>query len=399
MKIYVFEDNRFSDFFPITTTRAVFDVRIGRSTFLERIIKVFSDCSVSLIVRDDLKEIVSERHPNFSVNPDNFEDAIWISGSVMWSKEDVKKLLEENTAFMYRNRLVGVNISSLSAEKWNSNGGPLACLPNDTEMKEINVNQCNYLWDIIKSIGNSIDEDVIGLDAISKDDFSKIHLINPDKIFINNANIMPGTIINAEKGPVYIDKNVHLYGQSYIEGPVYIGPDTIISPLSKIKDTVIGSNCKIGGEVESSVIQGFSNKVHEGHLGDSFVGEWVNLGAGTSNSNLKNNYTSVKVQLSEELVDSNSLHIGCYIGDHVKTAIGTLINSGSVINPASMVSSHGFIPKTLPPFSWYVNRKLDKMDFNKFVMTAKKVKERRNQTFSSNEETFYNKLRINIESN
>ena len=399
MKIYVFEDNRFSDFFPITTTRAVFDVRIGRSTFLERIIKVFSDCSVSLIVRDDLKEIVSERHPNFSVNPDNFEDAIWISGSVMWSKEDVKKLLEENTAFMYRNRLVGVNISSLNAEKWNSNGGPLACLPNDIEMKEINVNQCNYLWDIIKSIGNSIEEDVIGLDAVSKDNFSKIHLINPDKIFINNANIMPGTIINAEKGPVYIDKNVHLFGQSYIEGPVYIGPDTIISPLSKIKDTVIGSNCKIGGEVESSVIQGFSNKVHEGHLGDSFVGEWVNLGAGTSNSNLKNNYTSVKVQLSEELVDSNSLHIGCFIGDHVKTAIGTLINSGSVISPASMVSSYGFIPKTLPPFSWYVNRKLDKMDFNKFVMTAKKVKERRNQTFTSIEEAFYNKLRINIESN
>ena len=399
MKIYVFEDNRFSDFFPITTTRAVFDVRIGRSTFLERIIKVFSDCSVSLIVRDDLKEIVSERHPNFSVNPDNFEDAIWISGSVMWSKEDVKKLLEENTAFMYRNRLVGVNISSLNAEKWNSNGGPLACLPNDIEMKEINVNQCNYLWDIIKSIGNSIEEDVIGLDAVSKDDFSKIHLINPDKIFINNANIMPGTIINAEKGPVYIDKNVHLFGQSYIEGPVYIGPDTIISPLSKIKDTVIGSNCKIGGEVESSVIQGFSNKVHEGHLGDSFVGEWVNLGAGTSNSNLKNNYTSVKVQLSEELVDSNSLHIGCFIGDHVKTAIGTLINSGSVINPASMVSSHGFTPRNLPPFSWYVNKKLDKMDFNKFVMTAKKVKERRNQTFTSIEEAFYNKLRINIESN
>ena len=399
MKIYVFEDNRFSDLLPITTTRAVFDVRIGRSTFLERIIKVFSDCSVSLIVRDDLKEIVSERHPNFSVNPNNFEDGIWISGSVMWSKEDVKKLLEENTAFMNRNRLVGVNISSLNAEKWNSNGGPLVCLPNDITIKEISVNQCNYLWDIIKSIGNSIEEDVIGLDAISKDDFSKIHLINPEQIFINNANIMPGTIINAEKGPVYIDKNVYLYGQSYIEGPVYIGPDTIINPLSKIKDTVIGSNCKIGGEVESSVIQGFSNKVHEGHLGDSFVGEWVNLGAGTSNSNLKNNYTSVKVQVSQELVDSNSLHIGCFIGDHVKTAIGTLINSGSVISPASMVSSYGFIPKTLPPFSWYVNRKLDKMDFNKFVMTAKKVKQRRNQTFSSTEEAFYNKLRINIESN
>ena len=96
MKIYVFEDNQFSDFFPITSTRAVFDVRIGQSTFLERIIKVFPEYSVSLIVRNNIKEVVSEQHPDFSVNPDYFEDGIWISGSVIWTKNDVKKVYRKN---------------------------------------------------------------------------------------------------------------------------------------------------------------------------------------------------------------------------------------------------------------------------------------------------------------
>jgi len=395
MKIYVFEDNQFSDFFPITSTRAVFDVRIGQSTFLERIIKVFPEYSVSLIVRDNIKEVVSEQHPDFSVNPDYFEDGIWISGSVIWTKDDVKKVSVDNTAFLNSGRLVAARISSSNAEKWNSNGGPLKCQPIDVKSENISVNQCNYLWDIIKSINQTINEDIIDLDAIDKDDFSVTHLINPDKIYINNASIMPGVLINAEKGPVIIDDNAQVCGQSYIEGPAYVGPNTIISPLTKIKDSVIGENCKIGGELESSVIQGFSNKVHEGHIGDSFLGEWVNLGAGTSNSNLKNNYSSVKVKVNEKMIDTNRLHIGCFIGDHVKTAIGTLINTGSVIYPASMISSFGLIPKCLPAFSWYVDRKLDKMDFNKFILTAKEVKGRRNMVFSTTEEVFYKKIANN----
>ena len=392
MNLYVFEDQRFSDFFPISSTRAVFDIRFGQSTFLERIIKIFPEHSVSLIVRDEFKELVSERHTNIAVNPDNIEEGLWISSSVIWTRESVELLSAKNTAFMKDDKLVAANLSSSDAARWISNGGPLKSELESVEFKNIEVYQCNYLWDIIKFINQSISDDANELKPVDRLDYPHTNLINPDKIFINNAKVMPGALINAEKGPVIIDNNAVIYGQTYIEGPAFIGTDTVIKPLTKIVGSVIGKKCKIGGEVESSVIQGYSNKVHDGHLGDSFLGEWVNLGAGTSNSNLKNNYSSVKISLNENLIDTNSLHIGCFIGDHVKTGIGTLINTGTIIGAASMISTYGFPPVNLPPFSWYFNRKKERMDFDKFVSTAQKSKSRRNKNFTSAEKRLYKKI-------
>lgn len=392
MNLYVFEDQRFSDFFPISSTRAVFDIRFGQSTFLERIIKIFPEHSVSLIVRDDFKELVSERHTNIAVNPDNIEEGLWISSSVIWTRESVELLSDKDTAFMKDDKLVAANLSSSDAARWISNGGPLKSELESVKFKNIEVYQCNYLWDIIKFINQSINDDASELKPVDRLDYPHTNLINPDKIFINSAKVMPGALINAEKGPVIIDNNAVIYGQTYIEGPAFIGTDTVIKPLTKIVGSVIGKKCKIGGEVESSVIQGYSNKVHDGHLGDSFLGEWVNLGAGTSNSNLKNNYSSVKISLNENLIDTNSLHIGCFIGDHVKTAIGTLINTGTIIGAASMISTYGFPPVNLPPFSWYFNRKKERMDFDKFVSTAQKSKSRRNKNFTKAEKRLYKKI-------
>ena len=392
MNLYVFEDQRFSDFFPISSTRAVFDIRFGQSTFLERIIKIFPEHSVSLIVRDEFKELVSELHANIAVNPDNIEEGLWISSSVIWTRESVELLSDKDTAFMKNDKLVAANLSSSDAARWISNGGPLKSELESVKFKNIEVYQCNYLWDIIKFINQSISDDASELKPVDRLDYPHTNLINPDKIFINSAKVMPGALINAEKGPVIIDNNAVIYGQTYIEGPAFIGTDTVIKPLTKIVGSVIGKKCKIGGEVESSVIQGYSNKVHDGHLGDSFLGEWVNLGAGTSNSNLKNNYSSVKISLNENLIDTNSLHIGCFIGDHVKTAIGTLINTGTIIGAASMISTYGFPPVNLPPFSWYFNRKKERMDFDKFVSTAQKSKSRRNKNFTKAEKRLYKKI-------
>ena len=392
MNLYVFEDQRFSDFFPISSTRAVFDIRFGQSTFLERIIKIFPEHSVSLIVRDEFKELVSELHTNISVNPDSIEEGLWISSSVIWTRESVELLSDKDTAFMKDDKLVAANLSSSDAARWISNGGPLKSELESVKFKNIEVYQCNYLWDIIKFINQSINDDASELKPVDRLDYPHTNLINPDKIFINSAKVMPGALINAEKGPVIIDNNAVIYGQTYIEGPAFIGTDTVIKPLTKIVGSVIGKKCKIGGEVESSVIQGYSNKVHDGHLGDSFLGEWVNLGAGTSNSNLKNNYSSVKISLNENLIDTNSLHIGCFIGDHVKTAIGTLINTGTIIGAASMISTYGFPPVNLPPFSWYFNRKKERMDFDKFVSTAQKSKSRRNKNFTKAEKRLYKKI-------
>ena len=392
MNIYVFEDQDFLDFSPISLTRAVFDIRFGQSTFLERIIKVFPGHSVSLIVRDDLKELISERYPKLDVNPNHFEEGLWVSGSVIWTRESAKLLSAENTAFMKNNKVVAAKLSSSNASRWISNGGPLKSKLINVQLKNIEVHQCNYLWDIIKFIKQTINDDASELNSINIADYPKTNLINPDKIFIKNAKVMPGAMINAEKGSVIIEDKAVISGQTYIEGPVFIGANTSINPLTKIKNSIIGKKCKIGGEVESSIIQGYTNKAHEGHLGDSFLGEWINLGAGTSNSNLKNNYNSVKVSLNENLIDTNRVHIGCFIGDHVKTAIGTLINTGTVIGTASMISTYGFSPVNLPPFSWFINRNSEKMDFEKFVLTADKVKRRRKKNFTSIEKKLYKKI-------
>lgn len=392
MKIYVFEDRYFLDFLPISLTRAVFDIRFGQSTFLERIIKVFPEHSVSLIVRDNLRELISDRYPKIDVNPNHFEEGLWVSGSVIWTRESAKLLSGENTVFMKNSKVVAAKLSSSNATRWISNGGPLKSKLTDVELKNIEVHQCNYLWEIIKFIKQTINDDANELKSINIADYPKTNLINPDKIFIKNAKVMPGAMINAEKGPVIIEDKAVVSGQTYIEGPVFIGANTVINPLTKIKNSIIGEKCKIGGEVESSIIQGYTNKAHEGHLGDSFLGEWINLGAGTSNSNLKNNYNSVKISLNENLIDTNSIHIGCFIGDHAKTAIGTLINAGTVIGAASMISTYGFSPSNIPPFSWFINRKSEKMDFEKFVLTADKVKRRRKKNFTSIEKKLYKKI-------
>ena len=173
---------------------------------------------------------------------------------------------------------------------------------------------------------------------------------------------------------------------------------SVPKPLTKIKNSVIGPLCKIGGEIDTVIIQSNTNKVHEGHLGDAFLGEWVNLGAGTINSNLKNNYESVKVHINYQSVDTGKIHVGCFIGDHVKTAIGTLINSGTVIGPGTMIATDGFFPKTIKPFTWFVKGKHHKVDFEKFIKTAEIVKNRRGQKLLDIEKQLLKKININCKS-
>jgi len=392
MKIYVFEDQQALNFAPISSTRAVFDIRIGSETFLDRICSLFPNESISLIVRDELADLVSEVHENHEVNPEDYEDGLWISGSVIWSEKSIKSLFQEDTVFRSKNKLVAANLSLNHAKNWIAKGGPLQSDFKETESQEIEILSCEYLWDIIDQIPETINYDAARLSPINPKDYEHINLLNPKNIYIDNASIMPGALINAENGAVIIDSGVSIYGQTYIEGPAFIGANTIINPLTKIKKAIIGQKCKIGGELDSSIIQGYTNKAHDGHLGNSFLGEWVNLGAGTTNSNLKNNYSPVKVHINNKLVDSESLHIGCFLGDHVKTAIGTLINTGCVIGSASMIASYGFIPKTLPPFSWYVNKKHQRIDVDKFILTAEIVKKRRNKNFSRVEKELYKKI-------
>ncbi|MBM3316178.1 hypothetical protein FJY71_10170, partial [candidate division WOR-3 bacterium] len=165
------------------------------------------------------------------------------------------------------------------------------------------------------------------------------------------AHVWPGTVISTETGPVFIDDDARVRPHSFIEGPCFIGPGTVIDAARLRPGCSFGPRCRIGGEVEASVFQGFANKHHDGFTGHSFVGEWVNLGALTTSSDLRNDYTAVKVMRGREMVDTALLKVGCFVGDHAKTAIGTLLNSGTTVGTFANWFKPGLSQREILPFS------------------------------------------------
>jgi UDP-N-acetylglucosamine diphosphorylase/glucosamine-1-phosphate N-acetyltransferase len=174
-----------------------------------------------------------------------------------------------------------------------------------------------------------------------------------------DAVIEPTAYIDCSAGPVVIESGARISAHSRLIGPAYVGPRTELLRANVHDGCSFGPVCRIGGEVEASIVHGYSNKCHEGFLGHAYVCEWVNLGALTTNSDLKNNYEAVKVQVGGQLVDSGSLKVGCFIGDHSKTSIGTLLNTGTVVGiMCNLIASGGLLPRFVPSFCWYLRGRI-----------------------------------------
>ena len=195
-------------------------------------------------------------------------------------------------------------------------------------------------------------------------------------------------VINEENGPVIVDSTAKIEPFTILNGPIYIGKNVLIKSHSNISNSIIEESCKIKGEVHSSIFQPFSNKAHGGFIGHSFIASWVNLGAGTTTSNLKNNYSNVLVRWDGELLDTESIFFGSIIGEHVKTSIGTNLNTGTIIEMGSNIVSQSFPPRHIPSFSFFYNGKISKISFKDFKVTASIAMSRRNIDFSSIESIF-----------
>lgn len=199
------------------------------------------------------------------------------------------------------------------------------------------------------------------------------------KNLYSNSKIPKNVEIDSKDGIVIIEKNVKIEPFSFIKGPAFIGKGTIIKSGSKIYSSYIGPVCRTGGEIDTSIFTGFSNKAHEGFTGHSIVGEWINLGAMTTNSDLKNNYSEVRVKIKNKVIPTGTIKFGAIIGDHVKTGIGTLIPTGAYIDVFTNIFSGGkFCPKYIPPFSWVSEDKIEIYKIDKAMETAKRIMKRRN---------------------
>jgi UDP-N-acetylglucosamine diphosphorylase/glucosamine-1-phosphate N-acetyltransferase len=232
----------------------------------------------------------------------------------------------------------------------------------------------SYLWDLIVNLKEDLEKDlkVMGI-GIKGGVHPSAVILGEDNVLIEEGvEIEPCAVLDARQGPIYIGKGTIVKAGANLRGPLSIGPE-----------------CRINGEVVASIFHGYSNKGHYGFIGHSYIGEWVNLGAGTTNSNLKNTYGTVKVMVNGKEVDSGQQFLGCFIGDHAKLGIGTLITTGAVIGVCANVFGGGVTPKFVPSFSWGVNKEYK---LEKALQAAAQMMARRKKKLSENEINLLKKI-------
>lgn len=244
------------------------------------------------------------------------------------------------------------------------------------EKRVIRAIDFNFPWELIAKNGEIITRD-FSKPHMPREIRKKAILFGKDLDVRAGVRIDPGVVIDTRSGPVIIDQNATIRSGSLVEGPAYIGPETVIDGARIRSGTSIGRDCRIAGEIEGSIILNYTNKHHDGFLGHSYIGSWVNLGALTTNSDLKNNYHDVKIRYKDLEFDTEMLKVGCFIGDHVKTGIGTLIPTGCVIGPFTNIYGGGMIETFVPSFLWGSPGKYEDYDVNAAIDTAKIVMARR----------------------
>ena len=388
MIITIFEDKNRDSLFPLNQIRASFELRCGAFTSLERIMQNFdADTQLQLFVSKELKDIIQERYPDAKVNPDIFMPSIWLNGQALWGKEDIHQIIE-GKSFTYKDLPLALhsteNISFQNIDTFLDTSFSVST--------ELEIPFIYNVWDPIFLLSKMLISDAQYFrDYKSGKMHPSVVLENPDNIYLGEkSEIRSGVILDATEGPIIIADNVYIDIGALIQGPAYIGSHCIINPGTKLrKNITLGPMCKIGGELEDVVFQGYSNKQHDGFLGHSYVCEWVNLGANTNNSDLKNNYGPIRIQIGEDTVETGCQFLGSMIGDYVRTGISTMLNTGTIIGLGANVYGAGFQPKYIPSFQWGNE---SKTKLNKFFDTIEILKKRRGESLSGSEKALISKL-------
>lgn len=395
MDLIVFEDAGYDRFLPLTLTRPVFDLKCGMSSLGDKVLRAYGREHSGLLCRGYLAGLVAEQHPASTVNQPVTGSALLINGRALWTKALAAAVPLSGEDSLYRSgdvvvaaRLSGDNLTGVD---WS---GPLATesLP-DLPSIEVDATLVTWPWDLIHHNSALIASEFADLaptvGGLEGDVSPGAHLINKEAIYVApGAKVAPTVVLDASGGPIFIDEGATIMPQSTITGPAYIGKGSTIKVGAKIyAGTSIGEVCKIGGEVGESIIHSYSNKQHDGFLGHAYVGQWVNLGAGTSNSDLKNDYGIVRVEIGGETIDTGLMFVGATIGDHSKTGIQTALNTGAIVGIGCNLYGAVFHDKCVPSFTWgeggaYVEYRLEK-----FIRVARSVMARRKQELSTAEES------------
>lgn len=383
MNYILFDDYSRSNLLPFTYTKPVSEIRFGILTITEKWEK-----HLNAKMSFQTQEFLSKKYPTI-ISSDN----IFINGKICPNQEliNIISSLDKNAAIKSGNDLIAFRTEEKTIIDLE------ALLKDATEVSKSYISIKN-VWDIFSKNTEALQNDfeLITKGRKSESLSSSNTLIGSTQfLFIEEGAKVEASVLNTTTGPIYISKHAEVMEGSLIRGPFSLGEHSALKLGTKIYGaTTIGPHCKVGGEVNNSVIFGYTNKAHDGFLGNSVIGEWCNLGADSNNSNLKNNYANVKVfnYKAEAMKDSQLQFCGLMMGDHSKCGINTMFNTGTVVGVAANIFGGGFPPTHIPSFTWGGADKSETYKLNKMFETAQRVFDRRGIEFNEIEKNILTHL-------
>jgi len=388
MNYILFDDHTWQNLLPLTFTKPVAEIRIGILTITEKW-EHYLNGKLTFQTQEYLNQKYKASYTN---------NAVFINGKICPTPELLAQInqLEFNTGIKKGNTLIAFR--SNIASPLNIADALISSVETSTMYTSV-----ENVWDIFSKNGDAIKAD---FDLITRGRTSQLLstsntvIGDAKQIFLEEGAIVEASILNTNTGPIYIDKDAEIMEGSVVRGPFSLGEHAALKLSTKIYGpTTVGPHSKVGGEVNNSVIFAYSNKGHDGFLGNSVIGEWCNLGADTNNSNLKNNYGNVKLYnySQKKMIDTGLQFCGLIMGDHSKCGINTMFNTGTVVGVGANIFGGGFPPTHISSFSWGGADGMEEYKFDKMIETASRVFARRNLTVNAVEKDILEKIFKNTE--
>jgi UDP-N-acetylglucosamine diphosphorylase/glucosamine-1-phosphate N-acetyltransferase len=402
MKLCVFEDSAVAFLEPVALTRPAFDLRCGAGTLLDRQRRFFGDGETGAWLRPELVNFARLAHRDMPLN-----DGDWVRRgptvlvNARWLAPD-DQLSDVATP---RVGIVGSQVAYVisPAFEWADleDGVDVVLAKCQATLPSVAAGgvMLDFLWDFVDRTGEAIADDAEWFRHSRSQRATlpeNVTVMGPSEGFLvaDDAEIEPYVTADTRNGPVIVDRGAIVHSFSRLEGPCYIGPQTWIMGAKIRAGSTLGPWCRIGGEVECSVVQGYTNKYHEGFLGHSYLGEWVNLAAATQTSDLRNDYGTVRLTVNGHRINTGRAKVGSYIGDHTKSGLSALLNTGSVIGAfCNILPSGSLLPQIVPSYCQVqYGHVAERWDLKQMFATAGTVMGRRNLEFTDAHREFFDLL-------